>query len=102
MVHDDNESEGGVATSSRTDTPKMFKVVLLNDDFTPMDFVVYVLRRFFAKSDDAAAAIMLAVHHHGRGIAGVYTQEIAETKAMQVNQFSKQNKYPLKSIVESE
>lgn len=100
----DNEDqyESGVGVADRTETPKMYKVVLLNDDFTPMDFVIFVLNRFFNKSEEAATQIMLAVHHQGRGIAGVYSKEVAETKSAQVNALAKTNKYPFKTIIESE
>ena len=89
-------------TSIATRPPKMFKVVLLNDDFTPMDFVVHVLQRFFSKSEMEATQIMLDVHQRGVGIAGVFSKEIAETKVHQVNQFARKNKYPLKCTMEEE
>lgn len=96
------ESEGGVATetSSRVETPKMYAVILLNDDYTPMDFVVLVLKRFFGKTEEQAIQVMLDVHKKGSGIAGVYQLEIAEMKVMQVNQFAQLNQHPLKSSVE--
>ncbi len=87
-------------TIDQTDTPKIFRVLLLNDDYTPMDFVVLVLRRFFAQSEDQATTIMLDVHQKGSGTAGVYTLEIAEMKVMQVHQFSRSNQYPLKATIE--
>ena len=91
----------GVATLPQVETPKMYTVILLNDDFTPMDFVVLVLKQFFAKPEEEALKIMLDVHKKGAGVAGVYTLEIAEMKAMQVNQFSRQNKHPLKCTLEA-
>jgi ATP-dependent Clp protease adaptor protein ClpS len=94
------DSGASVETLPRVDTPKMFTVLLLNDDYTPMDFVILVLRRFFAKSDDEATKIMLDVHKKGSGVAGVYTLEIAEMKVMQVNQFAQMNQHPLKSTME--
>jgi ATP-dependent Clp protease adaptor protein ClpS len=100
----EHESGDGVAeqTLERVDTPKMYKVILLNDDFTPMDFVILVLRRFFAKSEEAATQVMLDVHKKGAGVAGVFTLEMAEMKTMQVNQFARQNQHPLKSTLEPE
>jgi ATP-dependent Clp protease adaptor protein ClpS len=75
--------------------PPMYRVVLLNDDFTPMEFVVLVLVKFFAKSEAAATALMLEVHQKGRAVVGVYSKEIAETKAHLVNTFSRQHEFPL-------
>ncbi len=85
-----------------TKEPSLYRVLLHNDDYTPMDFVTFVLKRFFSKSEEAAQKIMLDVHHKGVGLAGVFSFEIAETKVMQVNQFSKQNQYPLKTSFEPE
>ncbi|WP_413584753.1 ATP-dependent Clp protease adapter ClpS [Bdellovibrio sp. HCB274] len=96
------EGEAGVQLVPKLDTPKMYKVILLNDDYTPMDFVVLVLRRFFAKSEEEATKIMLDVHKKGAGVAGVYSLEIAEMKVMQVNQFAQLNQNPLKSTLEEE
>ena len=96
------EGEAGVQLVPKIDTPKMFKVIILNDDYTPMDFVVLVLRRFFAKTEEQATEIMLDVHKKGAGTAGVYTLEIAEMKVMQVNQFAQLNQYPLKGTLEEE
>lgn len=97
-----NQGEGAVETVDRVDVPKMYKVILLNDDFTPMDFVVLVLRRFFAKDEEAATRVMLDVHQKGAGVAGVYTLEMAEMKTMQVNQFARMNQHPLKCTLEPE
>ena len=80
--------------------PKMYKVLLLNDDFTPMDFVVDVLMHFFSKSEIEAQKIMLDVHQKGSGVAGVYTFELAEMKVHQVNSHARLNKHPLKCIYE--
>lgn len=82
--------------------PRLYKVVLLNDDYTSMDFVVMVLVKFFHKSETEAARIMINVHKRGRGVAGIYTYEIAETKANRVNAFAISNQYPLKCTVEPE
>ena len=80
--------------------PPMYKVVLLNDDFTPMDFVVDVIQTFFALGHDRATQIMLHVHTRGKGVCGVFTFEIAETKVAQVNDYSRQNEHPLKCALE--
>lgn len=82
--------------------PKRYKVVLLNDDFTPMDFVIEVLMRFFAMDEAKATQVMLAVHHQGKGICGIYSREVAETKAYQVNQYSRQHEHPLMCQIEAE
>lgn len=75
--------------------PKRYQVVLLNDDYTPMDFVVEVLQQFFGMDEIKANAVMLAVHHDGKGVCGVFSREIAEMKVQQVNRFSRQHKHPL-------
>jgi ATP-dependent Clp protease adaptor protein ClpS len=97
----DSETGTVVENEHKLETPKMFKVLLLNDDFTPMDFVVLVLRRFFAKTEEEASQIMLEVHHKGAGVAGVYSLEIAEMKSLQVSQYARQNQHPLKCTVEA-
>ncbi len=81
--------------------PRMFKVVMLNDDFTPMDFVVEVLTKFFSLSQQQAVKVMLQVHYDGRAICGVYRFEIAETKANQVVEYAKANNHPLQCTVEA-
>ncbi|MCO4794108.1 MAG: ATP-dependent Clp protease adapter ClpS [Bacteriovoracaceae bacterium] len=98
----DDEGESGVATISRTKVkrPKQFKVLLHNDDYTTMEFVVYVLQRFFGKNADQAQAVMLKVHMEGVGICGVYTHEIAETKVSQVSKSAKENGHPLMCTME--
>ncbi len=80
--------------------PPLYKVVLLNDDYTPMDFVVRVLKRFFGLSHDKATSVMLHVHTRGRGVAGVYTYEIAETKVILVNDYAREHEHPLQCILE--
>ncbi|MDP3705447.1 MAG: ATP-dependent Clp protease adapter ClpS [Legionellaceae bacterium] len=82
--------------------PKKYKVILLNDDYTPMDFVVLVLKRFFYLSDDVATQIMLQVHRQGRGFCGVYTRDIAETKVVLVNDYARLNQHPLLCSMEQE
>ncbi len=95
-----SEGQGSVETLVRVDTPKMYAVLLLNDDYTPMEFVILVLKKFFAKTDEQATQVMLDVHKKGSGIAGVFTLENAEMKVMQVNQFARHNQHPLKSTLE--
>jgi len=80
--------------------PPLYKVVLLNDDYTPMDFVVQVLKRFFGLSHDKATTVMLHVHTRGRGVAGVYTYEIAETKVVMVNDYAREHEHPLQCTLE--
>lgn len=80
--------------------PPMYRVVLLNDDYTPMDFVIEILKVFFGMSHDRATQVMLHVHTRGKGVCGLFTFEIAETKVVQVNEFSLQNDHPLKCTME--
>lgn len=82
------------------DRPPMYQVVLLNDDYTPMDFVVMVLELFFGMSRERATRIMLQVHTRGRGVCGVYTREVAETKVAQVNEFARSHQHPLLCTME--
>lgn len=89
-----------VQPRQQTKTPSFYKVVMLNDDFTPRDFVVHVLQKFFQRSEAEATQVMLNVHHQGSGVAGVYTFEIAETKAYQCNEYARKNQHPLKCTVE--
>lgn len=92
----------GESLSEKVKKPSLYKVILLNDDFTPMDFVIYILKSFFNKTDDQAHDIMMQVHKDGAGVAGVYSYEIAEMKSAQVNITAKENKHPLKSVIEKE
>ena len=80
--------------------PPMFKVILLNDDYTPMEFVIHVLEEFFGMNHEKAVQVMLAVHTTGAAPVGIYPRDIAETKSDQVNQYAQQNEYPLLSTVE--
>jgi ATP-dependent Clp protease adaptor protein ClpS len=80
--------------------PPMFEVVLLNDDYTPMEFVVIVLQKFFGKGREQATQIMLKVHRDGRGICGVYPKDIATTKVEQVSSFARQHQHPLQCVME--
>ena len=96
------ESEGSVVTEKKQQTrhPSMYKVLLHNDDYTTMDFVVMVLEKIFHKSGEEATRIMLNVHEQGVGVAGVYTRDVAETKAILVHDLARKNEYPLKCSVE--
>jgi ATP-dependent Clp protease adaptor protein ClpS len=89
-------------TAPKTKKPSMYKVLLLNDDYTPMEFVVHVLERFFNKGREEATRIMLHVHQKGIGICGVYTFEVAETKVTQVMDFARQHHHPLQCTMEKE
>lgn len=82
--------------------PKKYKVIILNDDYTPMEFVVEVLTTFFSMNEVKATQTMLEVHKKGKGLCGVYTKDIAETKAAQVNQYSQNNEHPLLCEIEPE
>lgn len=100
---DDEEGAGtGLATRTRTKPkkPSLYRVLLLNDDFTPMEFVVHVLERFFSKSREQATRIMLHVHNHGVGECGVFTFEVAETKVTQVMDFARKHQHPLQCVME--
>lgn len=80
--------------------PPLYKVILLNDDYTPMDFVVYVLQKFFAMNQEKATQVMLQIHTRGMGVCGIFNRDIAETKVALVNQFSRENQHPLKCTME--
>jgi len=98
---DDHEHDLALAPDKIIlEPPPLYQVLLLNDDFTPMEFVVHVLRGFFDMDEERATRVMLHVHTRGRGICGVYTREIAETKVMQVNEFSRMNQHPLACTME--
>jgi ATP-dependent Clp protease adaptor protein ClpS len=94
----------GVVVKARPKTrkPAMYKVLMLNDDYTPMEFVVHVLERFFQKSREEATRIMLHVHRRGVGVCGVFTYEVAETKVTQVMDLARQNQHPLQCTIEKE
>lgn len=100
----DDEGRTGLVTKTRPKTkkPNLYKVLLLNDDYTPMEFVVHVLEKYFNKGRDEATRIMLHVHHKGVGICGVFTYEVAETKVTQVMDFSRQHAHPLQCTMEKE
>jgi ATP-dependent Clp protease adaptor protein ClpS len=99
-----NGSGTSVITKTRTQTkrPNFYRVLLLNDDYTPMEFVVYVLERFFNKSPEAATRIMLHVHQNGVGVCGVFTFEVAETKVAQVIETARRHQHPLQCTMEKD
>ncbi|MBI1251053.1 MAG: ATP-dependent Clp protease adapter ClpS [Alphaproteobacteria bacterium] len=98
------DGDAGVATRTRTRTkkPSLYRVLLLNDDYTPMEFVVFVLERFFSKTREEATEIMLHVHQHGVGVCGVFTYEVAETKVAQVLDLARRNEHPLQCTMEKD
>ena len=101
----DDNSDDGVATAEakpKIKKPPMYKVVILNDDYTPMEFVVHILEAFFTLTHEKAQNIMLNVHTKGKGVCGVYTRDIAETKVEQVNDYSRQNQHPLLCTMEAD
>ena len=110
LAGDDERKRGGergnpgtaviTKTKPQTKRPNLYRVLLLNDDYTPMEFVVHVLERFFNKDREAATRIMLHVHHHGIGECGVYTYEVAETKVTQVMDFARKHQHPLQCVME--
>lgn len=101
---DDGDGNTGVIVETRPKTkkPSMYKVLLLNDDFTPMEFVVHVLERFFAMTTEQATEVMLSVHRRGVGICGVFPYEVAETKVTQVMDFARQHQHPLQCTLEKD
>ncbi len=100
---DDGNSTGvGIATRTREKTkrPTPYRVLMLNDDYTPMEFVIHVVERFFQKNREEATRIMLHVHHYGVGECGVFTYEVAETKVTQVMDFARKHQHPLQCVME--
>ena len=110
MGNDENRTggTGGPATSviakvkPKTKRPNLYRVLILNDDYTPMEFVVHILQRFFSKNQQEATRIMLHVHKRGVGVCGVYTYEVAETKVTQVMDFARQHQHPLQCTLEKD
>jgi len=100
----DDDADGATVTKTRTKTqkPPLYKVLLLNDDYTPMEFVVAVLERFFGMSHAQAFEIMLTVHKRGLAVVGVFSHEIAETKVAQVMDFARRHEHPLQCTMEKE
>ncbi|HUP92420.1 MAG TPA: ATP-dependent Clp protease adapter ClpS [Solimonas sp.] len=104
MSNKQNEHDGGLAVQEakpRVKPPPLYKVVMMNDDYTPMEFVVQVLQQFFHHSREKAVQIMLHVHTQGRGVAGVFPAEIAETKTAQVNAYARKQQHPLLTVMEN-
>ena len=104
-MSDENKSNStGVVTKEKIEVkkPKLYKVILLNDDYTPMEFVVHVLERFFGMNTEQATEIMLHVHRRGVGICGVFPYEVAETKVTQVMDCARQNQHPLQCRLEKD
>ncbi len=107
MAGDDNEAQRGTSVrevtapeETKVKPPPLYRVILLNDDYTPMEFVVDVLRRFFGMNIETATRVMLKVHTEGKGVCGVYPREIAETKAVEVNDFARAAEHPLLCDIE--
>jgi ATP-dependent Clp protease adaptor protein ClpS len=109
MMQDEDKGNGngpgrGTAVITRTKPklkkPSLYRVLLLNDDYTPMEFVIHVLERFFQKNREDATRIMLHVHNHGVGECGVFTYEVAESKMTQVMDYARQNQHPLQCVME--
>ena len=108
MIEDDNDNNPDQGTDlltrpkSKVEKPPLYKVMLLNDDYTPMEFVVYVLERFFGINTAQATDLMLVVHRKGLAVVGVYSYEVAETKVMQVMDYARKHEHPLQCIMEKE
>jgi len=100
QVPSDDTSTVATLDKPITKKPSLYRVIILNDDYTPMEFVVYVLQAFFGFDKDKAQQIMLAIHTHGKGVCGIFTREVAETKSLQINNFAKDNEHPLVSNIE--
>ena len=107
--HDNDHGNGNgvdsgtiVETKTKTKKPSMYKVLMLNDDYTPMEFVIHVLERFFAMGQERATQIMLHVHRRGVGVCGVFPYEVAETKVTQVMDFARKHQHPLQCTLEKD
>lgn len=98
----DTNEETGIDVFEKIDTPKMYRVILHNDDYTTMEFVIEILEKIFDKNSQEANSIMLNVHKRGRGICGIYTYDIAVTKVAQVHELAVQNQFPLRCSYEEE
>ncbi|HFC30530.1 MAG TPA: ATP-dependent Clp protease adapter ClpS [Oceanospirillales bacterium] len=96
----DNQTLAFEETEQQLKEPSMYKVLIINDDFTPMDFVIDVLVRFFHMNEERATQVMMHVHTRGKGLCGIFTHEIAETKMHHVNQYAKDNSHPLLCVME--
>ena len=104
IMSDDENIDVGLATKAipKTKKPKMFKVMLLNDDYTPMEFVVHILERYFGTSGSQAYELMMVVHQKGLAVVGVFSHDIAETKVMQVTELARKHQHPLQCTMEKE
>ncbi|QFU77845.1 ATP-dependent Clp protease adapter ClpS [Halioglobus maricola] len=104
MSEEEHDADGGLAleeSKPEVKRPPLFKVVLLNDDYTPMEFVVEVLETYFRMNREQATHVMLTVHTQGKGVCGIFTRDIAETKAALVNQYARENEHPLLCEIEA-
>lgn len=99
---DDYDTGLVLKTRQKTKKPSMYKVLMLNDDYTPMEFVVHILEHIFSKTQEEATQIMLHVHQKGVGVCGVFTYEVAESKAAQVMDLARQNQHPLQCTIEKD
>ena len=96
-----SEGQLVVQEKARVKRPPMYAVVLLNDDYTPMEFVIWILQTLFYKPRDEATRVMLQVHNDGKGVAGVFTHDVARTKAVQVEQIARKHEHPLACLIEA-
>lgn len=104
MSREEQDSQGGIAieeSKPKVKRPPLYKVVLINDDYTPMEFVVEVLEIFFRMNREQATHVMLTVHTQGKGVCGIFTRDIAETKSAQVNQYAREHEHPLLCEIEA-
>jgi len=101
-MNEKNNNNTEVLTKNKVKTPNMYAVILINDDYTPMEFVIYVLQTIFKKDYEEAKDIMLKVHNQGKGICGVFPLDIAESKANQVVEFARINQHPLECKVQKQ
>ena len=103
-IRDSHDTDGSILVSEEVDVakPKLFKVIMMNDDFTPMDFVVNILEGVFEKTHTEAMKVMLEVHQNGRATAGIYPKSVAETKALEIMKEAKAQRYPLQCQMESQ
>jgi len=104
MAIRNGKPDGGVLEKGKIKliSPPLYKVILINDDFTPMDFVVAILKNFFSMSEERATQVMLKIHHEGSSVCGVYPNDIAATKVQQINEFSRQHQHPLMCVMDKE
>lgn len=98
--HDDDHGLAVQESKPKLKRPPLYRVILINDDYTPMDFVVHILEAFFSMNREKATQVMLEVHTSGKGVCGLFTHEIAETKVNQVNNYSRENEHPLMCTME--